>query len=68
MPVAWQTYDDICATAIEKATGDIDELVADKYRCLSCGENRLDWLVWIEGDTVRCQACGNEYKTQEEEA
>lgn len=68
MPVAWQTYDDIAAAAIDKATADIEELVDDKYRCPSCGENRLDWLIWIEGDTVRCEACGQEYKVPEEEA
>jgi hypothetical protein len=43
-------------------TDTVIETVADTYRCPECGENRLDWLTWIEGDTVRCQACETVYK------
>ncbi len=41
------------------------EYVDPQYACPTCGERRLDWLVWIEGDTVRCQTCKTEYITQE---
>lgn len=65
--VQYAAIRDVANAAIAKATVHIDELVEDKYRCPTCDENRLDWLTWIEGDTVRCQACNWEYKTQEEE-
>jgi len=38
--------------------------VDPEYRC-PCGENRLDWLVWIGGNTVRCGACGKVYTVEE---
>lgn len=37
------------------------------YVCPQCGESRLGHLTWIEGDTVRCDTCGTEYLTAEEE-
>jgi hypothetical protein len=37
------------------------------YVCPQCGESRLGHLTWLEGDTVRCDTCGTEYLTAEEE-
>ena len=49
---------------------DVDEAAPDTvpswYACPTCGERRLDWLVWIEGDTVRCQSCKTTYTVPEE--
>lgn len=29
--------------------------------CL-CGERRMDYLVWLDDNTVRCLRCGQEYR------
>jgi len=45
-----------------------EELVDERYACPSCGESRMDWLVWIDNDwmcgpdrCVECQTCGQTY-------
>lgn len=38
------------------------ELVAETEWCPRCGESRLDWLDWLDDDTVRCASCGHEYQ------
>jgi uncharacterized protein (DUF983 family) len=41
-------------------------LVALAYRCPACGEGRLNWLAFVEGDTVMCLVCGTSYEVPEE--
>jgi rubredoxin len=38
------------------------------YVCPKCGENRIDYLVWIDDDKVRCSICGTEYEPGADEA
>ena len=33
--------------------------------CPKCREARMDYLVWIDDDSVRCVSCGAVYKSQE---
>jgi len=35
--------------------------VHPEFACPTCGEVRIDNLVWIDDDTVRCSRCGTEY-------
>jgi len=37
-----------------------DTVLAD-WGC-ECGERRVDWLIWINDETVQCQTCGAEYQ------
>lgn len=52
-----------CREAIMDDDG--NELVVESCACPRCGERRMDWLVWTEGDTVRCETCGHIYTTEE---
>jgi rubredoxin len=39
-----------------------DEQLADEaHKCPVCGERRVDWLVWINDDQVRCSSCQTVY-------
>jgi len=38
-----------------------DDVVSDGAECPKCGEPRIDWLVWQDGETLRCETCGAEY-------
>lgn len=37
------------------------DLVPPEDACPQCGERRVDQLVWIDDDTVRCAGCGKCY-------
>lgn len=37
-----------------------DTVPADA-QCPQCHENRMDWLVWTDDDTLTCATCGYEY-------
>ena len=38
------------------------ETVPTEYQCPTCGENRIDWLVWDEEtETVVCATCQTRY-------
>jgi len=39
-----------------------EELVDVACACPSCGERRVDWLVWIDDEWVECQTCKTVYK------
>ena len=39
-----------------------EEVVDDGDECPGCGEFRVDYLVWVDDDTVRCTTCGTEYQ------
>jgi len=41
---------------------DKGDLVRPEAACPSCGEQRIDWLVWTDDETVRCASCGGEYR------
>jgi len=36
--------------------------VDDGFGCPDCGERRVDWLPWIDDDTIECQTCGAQYQ------
>lgn len=39
-----------------------NELVAECAKCPTCGERRMDWLLWdADGYEVTCQTCGVVY-------
>lgn len=38
-----------------------DDLVPPGCQCPHCGENRVDYLVIVEDDAVRCLTCYNTY-------
>lgn len=40
---------------------DDDERVRPEWRCPRCGEDEIDWLVWIDDERVRCDHCGTLY-------
>lgn len=42
-----------------------EELVSDSARCPGCGEARVDYLEWIDDQTVRCHSCGRQYQPME---
>lgn len=42
------------------------DLVPEGAECPVCGEERVDWLVWLDDETVKCQTCGCEYNPFEE--
>jgi uncharacterized Zn-finger protein len=39
-----------------------EEIVCPGSECPSCGENRVDYLVWINDEEIECQTCKNMYK------
>ena len=45
-----------------KRAGREEELVEVENACPSCGERRIDWLVWIDDESVECQTCKTIYK------
>lgn len=47
----------------EGAAGDevLPEAASEYLECPSCGEARLDHIVWIDSETVRCTTCDAEY-------
>ena len=58
-----------CAGAIAKLLRDrgyevndapvAEEYVRDEEACPACGEDRMEYLTWIEdGELVECQSCG----------
>ena len=38
-----------------------EERVAPADACPECGEDRMDWLVWVTYSAVRCNMCGAVY-------
>ena len=38
-----------------------EDTVPADWGC-ECGERRVDWLIWINDETVQCQTCGAEYQ------
>ena len=41
----------------------VDEDTVDAvWGCPECGERRVDWLIWLNDQTVQCQTCGSEYR------
>lgn len=39
-----------------------NENVAPQMGCPNCHETRVDFLVWLDDDTVECTKCGTTYK------
>ena len=37
------------------------ETVRYGWECPECHENRMDWLAWIDDETVQCGGCGTFY-------
>jgi hypothetical protein len=48
---------DICQSRIEE-----DDPNRTIHSCPQCGEDRIDYLVWIDDDQVRCDRCGTVYE------
>lgn len=40
---------------------DDQERVRPECRCPCCGEDEIDWLIWIDDERVRCGRCGTIY-------
>ena len=57
--------DAYCAEALIDDDG--NELVTEDSGC-PCGERRMDWLVWIDDDRVKCATCGHSYNPKTGEA
>ena len=32
------------------------------FPCPHCGENRVDFLVWLDDEVVQCASCGQMYR------
>ena len=48
--------------------GDVSECETvgpDEY-CPVCHESRMDYLVWQDDETIRCETCGCEYDLEAE--
>ncbi len=37
------------------------DIVDPENRCPKCDENRIDWLAWVDEDTVECTTCATRY-------
>lgn len=46
---------------------DPSERVRPEWRCPGCGEDDIDWLVWIDDKQVRCGRCGTIYHPNDPE-
>jgi transcription elongation factor Elf1 len=40
---------------------DEEELVTEIFKCPVCGEHRLDWLKWVNDETLECATCHMRY-------
>lgn len=38
------------------------DLAAERHACPQCGERRIDFLVWIDDEQVKCETCGQTYE------
>ncbi len=54
---------DICQSRVEQ-----DEWTPPGPACPRCGQDDIDWLVWIDDDQVRCGSCGTVYDPNRPEA
>jgi rubredoxin len=45
----------------EPVNADEGDRVSQACACPLCGEARVDYLVWIDDDFVRCQICQTTY-------
>ncbi|GIW89991.1 MAG: hypothetical protein KatS3mg109_0423 [Pirellulaceae bacterium] len=49
-------------------SSDDSERVLPGYQCPHCGEDDMDYLVWIDDDRVRCATCGTIYNPDQPDA
>ena len=40
------------------------ERVSADEQCPNCHENRMDYLVWQDDETIKCASCGCEYELE----
>jgi hypothetical protein len=48
-------------TEIILETDTAEDVCYPGSECPDCGENRIDWLIWLDDETVECQSCGMMY-------
>jgi hypothetical protein len=39
-----------------------EDLASEEYKCPICGERRIDFLIWIDDDTLECATCHVRYR------
>lgn len=39
-----------------------EDVVPMGAECPECGENRVDWLEWLDEERVECTVCGTIYQ------
>ncbi len=44
------------------------ERVRPEWGCPRCGEDDIDWLIWIDDERIRCVHCGTIYHPHGPEA
>jgi rubredoxin len=45
---------------------DQEDLAPESFKCPVCGERRMDWLAWVDDETLECSVCHARYRPTDE--